>query len=409
MSLLTASQSPRYQQVRAAGSLGYRIKRLHSYFALGYRSGMATFAAFTRAVFAHWEVLVSGVIFNGLLFASGIVASQQFGRDVPWQTYPVAFTLFLFIACFMAWKDEYRKRQQLEQVRPRFRLELVRQAFGNVGNNLLGIQTIIGIRNIGTMQSVAGGWRISLTDASGIAIPVEQMYFPGRVTLEHADGREVIEEADLIDRKTVSKPIEVGTYVQGLLYGGIKGMQPEDVKPGYTLTVQCVDVFDVPYTAAFTIPENRPAYQHMREPGIETQRFESAKSEIQTNIGASAEEKVEHSLKQQPNWTVERLLPTPTEDFAFLVKDKLDVRVLVFKLRDTNRVNLYSFFIMPPEPLKHVDALTEDQRRELSNEIRKTMIDAHMSHFAIEEQPFRKFVFADEIKIDSLTEMMSAT
>lgn len=234
---------------------------------------MATFVAFLRAVFAHGEPVLGGLLVSGVIKLADWYFSRR-SRQIPWQAYGVILTACLFLACFFAWRDEYFAHQELAAVRPDFRLEIVRQVFGDIGKNTLSIQVIAGIKNIGKMQSVAGGWHLSFTDPTGKPLPVEQVYFPGNVTLEHKDGRkEILGDADLIDRKTVTEPVEVGMYVQGLLYGTIKGMQPEDLKPGYTVTIRCKDVFDVPYTASFTIPQNLPPYEHRRPPGLDTQRF----------------------------------------------------------------------------------------------------------------------------------------
>lgn len=66
---------------------------------------------FVRLVAQHWVTLMSG----GIVMVAIAFYERRSGRDAPFYVFLIIAFAFIVWACFLAWRDEYRKRLTAEQ------------------------------------------------------------------------------------------------------------------------------------------------------------------------------------------------------------------------------------------------------------------------------------------------------
>jgi len=67
---------------------------------------MREFVCWLKDVRRHWQVNLTG----GILIAA-IFLYQSSGKSVPWWVYAGTAIATLFVSCFLAWRDQHRKRK----------------------------------------------------------------------------------------------------------------------------------------------------------------------------------------------------------------------------------------------------------------------------------------------------------
>lgn len=213
------------------------------------------FPTFFRAVFAHWEVLMSGGVITVLLG----VFEKFSAKDIPYPVYIAVIILFVFIACFLAWKDarnemyryslELAKKEQelldqgqnlvekeqsilelkqvvIEEKSKRtpdlagifINLITVGKLIGQDDETFSGLTCFVSISNRG-MPSIATDWRLILSIPNIQPFMVMPTHFPESTSLmmNSQVGFE-ISGKDAIYNKTENAPIPTGGREAGYLY-----------------------------------------------------------------------------------------------------------------------------------------------------------------------------------------------
>src|SRR5690348_16783274 len=77
------------------------------------------FWVWAHAVARHWGYLVSGVIVTIGTYGWGQVRHwfQSEGPDIPFRVFYVVGVLLVFVACFLAWRDEHEAKIDVERRR----------------------------------------------------------------------------------------------------------------------------------------------------------------------------------------------------------------------------------------------------------------------------------------------------
>jgi hypothetical protein len=204
------------------------------------------FPTFTRAVFAHWRLLMSGGVITVLLG----VFEKFSGKDIPFSVYIGILILFVFIACFLAWKDARNEMSQYgtelaekeqevldkEQVIIELKHSLLEEkakhtpqleafideiATGEIkvkGIKESAVTLKIILTNLG-MPSIAKDWMPLITMSGKEPVGFHCLHFPGELTLGFGENGSaiVIKGQDMIYEKTAT-PIQTGAMIVGYLH-----------------------------------------------------------------------------------------------------------------------------------------------------------------------------------------------
>ena len=111
---------------------------------------MSDLLMFLRAVLGHWVALMSG----GIITVTLAVWERYKGYDVPGKLYAAIILFFVFLAGFLAWRDQYKRGEKLEErlssARPYFSLqksEVVQVKNEKTGQNAADVVSL-GLTNI---------------------------------------------------------------------------------------------------------------------------------------------------------------------------------------------------------------------------------------------------------------------
>ncbi len=195
---------------------------------------------FLWAVINTWAVYFTGGIIIALLALLHVITEKDLPRKVGFAVAGV----FLFLAIFTAWRDEYRKSQ------PGLHLTIEGAGIGEgtrAGRPLTAAIMLVSLTNRGT-PSIADGWQMTLTYAGrGKPVAVQMHYVDPQpsITLEMIHGPVVtISQDDVLYNKTMKEPIATGMKVVGLMVGDIPDLSFFDVyKQGTIIELRCHDVY----------------------------------------------------------------------------------------------------------------------------------------------------------------------
>jgi hypothetical protein len=87
------------------------------------------FGLFLKAVWQHWWFLMASIFFAALRFIPAVKSGP-----LPQWVYWLGMSAGLFIACFLAWKDEYKKAESFKQEMDEMYADLVLDWFKNTSS-----------------------------------------------------------------------------------------------------------------------------------------------------------------------------------------------------------------------------------------------------------------------------------
>jgi hypothetical protein len=194
---------------------------------------------YIRAVTTHWVALMSG---GAIIVALGLLERFS-GRTVPTYVYVGVLILFIFIACYQAWRTERKRRIESESMLSQVKTELLEEkgkhrpdlegiiAFTSFGSDDKGntfIVVILSVRSLG-MQTIIHNYKLSINLPSKGEIIVSPTHFEGRITIESDDQPGVsFDSKDMLYAKTHTKPIETGSMVEGGIVFVLQGVSKDE-------------------------------------------------------------------------------------------------------------------------------------------------------------------------------------
>jgi hypothetical protein len=216
---------------------------------------MKELASFVSALSSHWVALILGIVSLAMT-----IALRARGRKPRNKIFWSLAALCLFVACFLAWRDEHGMRDKAEQESARLREELAKAKVQNVpqlschidrvvigegsDTKLTQVFVLLTVQNAGD-PSIAENYRLHIK-ASDFEYSAGPAKIPKEYTLTPADKTPKITflQQESIVEKT-GKPVERGGQEQGWLRFTMQAQEvtPEFIRrPGIKYTVSLVDI-----------------------------------------------------------------------------------------------------------------------------------------------------------------------
>jgi hypothetical protein len=223
---------------------------------------MSLFIEWVWAVVEHWQVFVTGGI-----IAAVLAILQARGQNVPWSVYRWLLILALFVALFLAWRDQYLK------AKPRVSIKMT--VGGTIPHPANPNQTLFYtemlVSNIGGPNTGLLRWKVSIQlDGKWIDSVPTLIQAPAPMMFGDSNGtlRQVPSEKLFIPELTM-KALAPGDTVSGFLTASfnypvatIDGRLPVPVR------VSCLDVFENEWSADVTLTKRAPFDLNKRTPGV---------------------------------------------------------------------------------------------------------------------------------------------
>jgi hypothetical protein len=208
-------------------------------------SYITDFLVFLEALFTTWANLWTGGV---ILAAVGLYHLIKAKTPTP-KTYKTLAILFLIVACFNTWRDEYKKTH------PALHLSLEEYGFSEKVTadkpqgevpliNAPGTAAVViaTVRNLG-IPSIADGWALAITvpgRKETLRPRIFDFNLPNQPPI-HMDG-DTIPLSKLL-YKQMLVPIATGDKKQGLLAFFVDGVTREELaQKGTTFTLTCQDI-----------------------------------------------------------------------------------------------------------------------------------------------------------------------
>lgn len=184
---------------------------------------------FAKAVFGHWDSLMSGAIAAGLLwFLTWIWSKRKPPEKLPWYIYAWMIIIFCFVASYQAWvdKDDERERAANEVKEIKTKLENMQPKLTTGFYNAYWIPeypllvALVHIGNTGAVQSVAHDFELTIGGNSVRPLTDKQISTgSGLIQIQLGLSSDMIDMVLLGDEflqpRTMVRPIEQGKLVRG--------------------------------------------------------------------------------------------------------------------------------------------------------------------------------------------------
>jgi hypothetical protein len=191
------------------------------------------FGVFVWAVLTNWAGFATGGILVALVWLWGtlnkVPVSRKIGLGLA--------LIFLVMALFKAWRDQYMKNKSGLSLR----IDQIRVSDPVSSVNGVPVFVVANLSNRGT-PSQADGWHLE------ISLPnVKEKVRVAYVTIKEGslimEGKFRIPGSESLDRKVFGEPIPTGKKVRGILCFSALGVQKSAViSPGVLLTLSCKDI-----------------------------------------------------------------------------------------------------------------------------------------------------------------------
>ncbi len=189
------------------------------------------FFVFLWAVLSHWQAYATGGLITAIVGLFERLSKWHLNK----RTYGGLFIgVFLFVAFFLAWRDQHMLTKTLEHNKPDIRFDVEDVTLGGSPETQSGDTVLIlylTAKNLGGMPSVVVGYSLTVEPVSRQAIRAEVVPVPEIVLFQSRQGEwRQLKPSDAIYNKTL-RPISPGAIERGIipfLVRGVSGPEMAD-------------------------------------------------------------------------------------------------------------------------------------------------------------------------------------
>jgi len=217
-----------------------------------------TFWSFLKAIKNHWITLMSG----GAITVAVALYERWSRQNIPTWIYVSILIFFLFCACYLAWRDEQRRRMKAEQhlteeresKQSKFSASIHQVFSGDMpqpsGRTAVGLIMLVEVKNTGA-ESAAEGWTLHL-QSKDFELTVKPSMIEDVCPLYDGNGNVIatLRGQEALYEKAMT-PIRRGVPVRGWLRYHVPDLTAAQIRrPGVVATISFQDMLgEVPYTS----------------------------------------------------------------------------------------------------------------------------------------------------------------